>query len=307
VEETLRSLRQRLAAKPPAGEQPAVAPDPDAVARFLEKVLEIAETAPKLTTSVPDLKRTRRHTAGHANATFEAPTRLRSAGRVYFRRRCDTKGGSPVRFTRTAVLLGLAGAAIGCAGSNFIRPTPDAFTLGKTTQEQVVQQLGNPRSQGTITKNDAAFETITYAYTSSFDPLEKGVVPQRHLVFLFANGVLVGEEYTSSFKADHTYFDDAKISSIVKGETTRADVVRLLGAPSCRFIPPWVKDTSGGAIGYLYRTTRGGGFSGYTHAWKAVIFSFDDRDRVSDFELTKVGTPPKPQPPQQPETRPQNE
>jgi hypothetical protein len=45
-EETLRSLRQRLAAKTPAGERAAV-PDPDAVARFLEKVLEIAETAPK--------------------------------------------------------------------------------------------------------------------------------------------------------------------------------------------------------------------------------------------------------------------
>ena len=46
-EETLRSLRQRLAAKTPAGERPAAVLDPDAVARFLEKVLEIAETAPK--------------------------------------------------------------------------------------------------------------------------------------------------------------------------------------------------------------------------------------------------------------------
>ena len=46
-EETLRSLRQRLATKTPAGERPAAVLDPDAVARFLEKVLEIAETAPK--------------------------------------------------------------------------------------------------------------------------------------------------------------------------------------------------------------------------------------------------------------------
>jgi hypothetical protein len=46
-EETLRSLRQRLAAKVPAGERAAALPDTDAVARFLEKVLEIAETAPK--------------------------------------------------------------------------------------------------------------------------------------------------------------------------------------------------------------------------------------------------------------------
>ncbi len=45
-EETLRSLRQRLAAKTPS-EPPAAVPDPAAVARFLENVLEIAETAPK--------------------------------------------------------------------------------------------------------------------------------------------------------------------------------------------------------------------------------------------------------------------
>ncbi len=46
-EETLRSLRQRLAARNPAGDRTAPVPDPDAVASFLEKVLEIAETAPK--------------------------------------------------------------------------------------------------------------------------------------------------------------------------------------------------------------------------------------------------------------------
>jgi hypothetical protein len=46
-EEPLRSLRQRLVAKLPAGDRPGAAPDSDAVARFLEKVLEIAESAPK--------------------------------------------------------------------------------------------------------------------------------------------------------------------------------------------------------------------------------------------------------------------
>ena len=46
-EEKLCSLRQRLAAKAPARERPTVVPDPEAVARFLEKILEIVETAPK--------------------------------------------------------------------------------------------------------------------------------------------------------------------------------------------------------------------------------------------------------------------
>lgn len=46
-EETLRSLRQRLSGKKPAGDQAAPIPDPEAVARFLEKILDIAETAPQ--------------------------------------------------------------------------------------------------------------------------------------------------------------------------------------------------------------------------------------------------------------------
>ncbi len=52
-EETLRSLRQRLSAKKPSGDQAAPAPDPEAVARFLEKILDIAETAPQRARSSP--------------------------------------------------------------------------------------------------------------------------------------------------------------------------------------------------------------------------------------------------------------
>lgn len=208
-----------------------------------------------------------------------------------------------MRTTRTAVSLALASAAAACAGASFVRPTPDAFTLGKTTQEQVVQQLGTPAHRGTIRRNDASFETITYAYMSSFGALEEGVVPHRQLLLIFSNGVLVGEEYSSSFKADHTHFDEAKLASVVKGETTRADVIRLLGAPSCRFIPPAAR--SGVKIGYLYRTTRGGPVhGGYEHGAKYVELSFDDRDRVADVELT-IARPARPPP--QPEASPRNE
>ncbi len=190
----------------------------------------------------------------------------------------------PIRF---AVLSIAAALATGCAGRNFVRPTPDAFALGRTTQAQIVEQLGEPLGQGTVAKNGATVSAIRYAYAATGgEPLEDGVIPARSLVFFFSKDVLVGEEFVSSFKSDHSNFDDTKVPSIVKGATTRAQVVQLLGPPTCRYLPPMVKATSGEAIGYAYGTTRGSAFSGFQRSQKAALISFDERDRVSDVEFT---------------------
>lgn len=143
------------------------------------------------------------------------------------------------------------------------------------------------RERGAFTENGAALESIAYAYAATGgEPLEEGVIPARSMSFFFANGVLVGEEFLSSFKSDQTNFDDAKVPSIVKGRSTRAEVIHLLGAPTCRHIMPLAKNTTREAIGYAYNTTRGGAFSGFKISSKSVLVSFDASDRVSDVEFT---------------------
>ena len=47
--------------------------------------------------------------------------------------------------------------------------------------------------------------------------------------FYFFDEVLVGHEFLSSWAEDHTDFDEKKVSTIVKGKTTRAEVIQLLG------------------------------------------------------------------------------
>jgi hypothetical protein len=190
---------------------------------------------------------------------------------------------------RAVPLLSAFALLAGCAGTNFVRPAPNAFSLGKATQAQVIEQLGEPLGRGTMAKNEANIDFIRYAYAATGgEPLEEGVIPARAMVFFFTNGVLVGEDFASSFKSDHSNFDDTKVPSIVKGQSTRADVIRLLGPPTGRYIPPVVKATSGEAVGYSYGTTRGSAFTGLKVAKKALIVSFDEKGQVSNLEFTST-------------------
>jgi hypothetical protein len=190
------------------------------------------------------------------------------------------------KILRAVFLVSLFFALAGCAGRNFVSPSPDAFKLGQTTYSQIVQQMGEPERSGSVLKNEKQVKSITYVYAATGgDPLEQGVIPARALVYFFQNDLLVGQDFVSFFRSDNTNFDDAKIDSIIKGKTTRLEAIQLLGKPSALFIFPMVKQTSGEAIGYAYGTTRGNVYTGFKFFRKALNISFDDKDAVSDIDF----------------------
>jgi hypothetical protein len=188
----------------------------------------------------------------------------------------------------------LATAAIflgGCAGKNFVKPDSAEFKLGQTTYSQVVNKLGEPRSKGDEVKNGEAIKTITYAYaTSAGEPLQAGVIPARAMRYYFNREVLVGREFISSFKSDHSNFDEKKVPTIEKGKTTRPEVIRIFGRPSDSFIKPMVKETSGEAIGYSYSATSGGAFTGLKFSRKALRIAFDKDDKVLEVDYSSSGS-----------------
>ena len=188
---------------------------------------------------------------------------------------------------RAACLASLLFVLGGCAGTDFVRPASDTFQLGQTTHSQVVKQMGEPRRAGDALKNGKTVKSITYVYASTGgEPLEEGVIPARGLTYYFYNDTLVGQEFISSFKSDHSNFDDTKVEGVKKGRSNRAEVTQLLGRPTASFVPPMVKETSGEAIGYAYQTTRGGVFSGFKFFVKILRISFDEKDLVSEIEYT---------------------
>jgi hypothetical protein len=186
-----------------------------------------------------------------------------------------------------AALLGLTVFILGaCAGRDFVRPTPEKVQLGQTTYSQVVQQFGEPRSKGNLIRNGKNIKSITYSYLARLDePLEPGVIPWRGMIYYFLDDVLVGHQFTSSFKSDNSNFDETKVGQIEKGKTSRAEVIQLLGKPSGLYIEPMVKSETGEAINYLYQTTIREPFSGTKIFRKSLRVSFDAKDLVSEVDF----------------------
>lgn len=183
-----------------------------------------------------------------------------------------------------ALLIALTGCG---AGRNFIRPSSDTFKLGQTTKLQVLQKMGEPGRVGDILKNEKPIKSITYVYANALgEPLEMGVIPARSLMYYFYNDTLVGQTFLSSFKSDNSNFDDTKIGSIKKGQTSRAEVIQLLGNPTALYIQPIVKAPSDDALGYTYQTYRRGEWNGSTIFIKSLRVSFDGKGIVSNVEYT---------------------
>lgn len=188
-----------------------------------------------------------------------------------------------------ALALSLTIVLSGCAGSDFVRPSDGELTVGKSTETDVTKKMGNPIQKGELTKNDKQLNISKYAYASvGGDSAYPGVTPARSITFLFFDNVLVGQEFISSFKQDSTDFEGNKISSIIKGKSTRQDVIALLGKPTGEAMYPVVKGINDKAIVYSYVQAKGTAFNMKFYS-KSLTVSFDNSGVVTDIEYTVNG------------------
>lgn len=177
----------------------------------------------------------------------------------------------------------------GCAGRNFVRPKPDSLSLGNTTYEDVISQFGQPYREGTQLKNEIYLKTISYAYsTAGGTPMFDGVTPGRSVGFSFMDDILVGHVFNSSYKEDSSYFDDTKINQIKKGETTKAEVIKLLGDRYGEYIYPLIEKKNEKALVYQYTQVKGSAFNLKIYI-KTLIVTLDQNAIVSDVNLNSSG------------------
>lgn len=173
----------------------------------------------------------------------------------------------------------------GCAGRNFVRPKADSLILGKTTYVELIGQFGKAFQEGSQLKNEKMVKVISYAYSSvGATPLIKGVTPARSIASHFLDDLLVGHEFTSSFKEDHSNFDETKISQIKKGTTSQTLVIELSGEPTGRYIYPLIDNKNDKALVYLYSHVKG--FKVYQ---KHLIVSIGSNGLVTDVKFTTSG------------------
>lgn len=191
--------------------------------------------------------------------------------------------------SRVVLLAAVAATLAGCAGTNFKRPDAQALTVGKSTATEVVALMGAPYQTGEALKNEQKIKVMRYAYAEGTGKgLYPGVTPARSMNYTTFNDVLVSDEFMSSFPEDGTDFDDSKITGIVKGKSTRADVIALLGKPNGQAIYPIIKNKSDKAIVYSYAHVKGSVFNMTMYA-KSLIVSLNANDVVTDVEFTSTG------------------
>jgi hypothetical protein len=177
----------------------------------------------------------------------------------------------------------------GCAGRNFVRPDSQTLKNGQTSRSSVIELYGDPFAEGTEIKNEKLLNKFTYAYASvGGKPLHQDVIPARAIGFYFLNDILVGHNFISSWAEDHSDFDDSKVPFIVKGKTTRIEVIQLLGKPCGYYIYPLIKASSGEAAVYMYTETVKTMFKRKTFR-KSLVITFDESGVVTDVEFNSSG------------------
>ena len=193
----------------------------------------------------------------------------------------------------TAMALALTGIALlmsGCAGSNFVRPEPGKFVLGKTTENELSKALGKPYRVGTVEKNGKTIKSLAYAYANvGGETQHKGVTGARSEGFYFFEGKLVGTEFSSSFKEDGTDFDETKAAKIEKGKSTRADVIQMLGPSGGEYMAPLIASPTDRALVYTYTQAKGSAFNMRIYT-KTLVVSYEPGGVVTDSQYTAVGT-----------------
>ena len=193
---------------------------------------------------------------------------------------------SLIRLSLAAVL---AAALTGCAGTNFKRPDVGALEVGKSTLAQVTQTMGPPPQTGDLLRNNEKLKSSRYVYAEGAGTGKyPGVVPARAMVFLTHNDLLVVEEFISSFPNDATDFEESKVSSIVKGKTTKMEVQTMLGKPNGSAVYPFIKAKNENALIYSYAHAKGSAFNMKFYN-KTLILSFDAAGLVTDVEYTSNG------------------
>jgi hypothetical protein len=193
------------------------------------------------------------------------------------------------KFVMMCLSAALAGILSGCAGTNFVRPDDAALQNGKTTIAEARAKFGSPFRQSDVTKNDQNVTLLSYAYANTGGtPLDTGVIPARSLELGFWKDVLVSNVFNSTFKDDASAFDASKRAAIVKGKTTREQVMELLGKPAGYAMYPLIKDKDGQALVYSYNTTSGSAFN-LKFSRRDLIVTIDPNGIVSDVNYEASG------------------
>ena len=181
--------------------------------------------------------------------------------------------------------LGGCASTSGTLDRNFVRPDAEEWVLGKARYSEIVAKYGPPSDEHMLRGQTPPLKHVSYTYLRGEEPaVAPGIIPVRSIAFYFHNDVLVAESFYSTFRSDHTNFDESKRSQIVKGKTRVSEVVALLGRPASKSIDPLARSREKQAtIGYQFTTVTDSILP--TTTTKQLVVVIGDDQMVTDFSF----------------------
>ena len=185
------------------------------------------------------------------------------------------------------VIVVFAMFMVGCAGTPgiyFVKLETNQLVYGSDTPQSIKQKLGKPYQKENFTRNGKRMKFIRYFYLDEGGETGyKDVTAKHSQTFYFYKNKLVGHEYSSTWAADSTDFDEFIVGDIKIGTTTIQQVVELIGKPGGEFVYPLVKNELEKAKVYLYQHTKSSA-STTKYYQKMIIVSYDQNGVVTDVE-----------------------
>jgi hypothetical protein len=200
-----------------------------------------------------------------------------------------TRFSGSIAVVLVAVLSLLAG---GCAsvGGDFTYSGPGSIKLGQTKSSEYEALFGSPYSATVKTTAQGKFDEVRYLYAYA----NMASAQSRLLDLEFRNGLLNAYYFLSSFDHDKTLIQADGFSQIKKGESTKADVMRLLGEPHGKAVSPTehmdFKDRAAkGAEVWVWTamgsvSTFGAAYGGQKVTSSSIYLVFDANGVVTDIE-----------------------
>ena len=139
-------------------------------------------------------------------------------------------------FRKFLLCIGLIATMTGCAsvGGNFKYENISQLKLGDNAALDYKTIFGKPRSRSMVTNPDGDYENVRFLYAHA----NLAVAQSRLLDLEFRNGVLNAYFHISSFDADRTNVNNGLWGEIKSGQTTKDEVLSLLGEPHGKALCP---------------------------------------------------------------------
>ena len=125
-------------------------------------------------------------------------------------------------------------SSCGSVGTSFDHGNLTHLTIEKTTRQEAVTLIGEPRETNRILDEDGDFELLSYLYGKG----AFGGPKVRSLSIELKDGVLNGYTYVSTFAEDSISYDFGAFESLEIGSSTKEDALKALGKPTGQGLCP---------------------------------------------------------------------